>query len=247
MCDAHASTMNPRIVWALCGAGLVLVACGGATTDGGDGGACSVRPLDGQRACVLGRAKANVALTLEADANGCTGCGSSMRPCKVTVAGNTIALALEESVCPLPPDTACAEACGVPKAKCDLPPLAPGSYAVEVAASVSVGGAVRRTLVVDANATGTACALDLAPPKDIAAADFSQSCTVPEDCIAVVQGAPCAPCACPSAAIAKTALADYEATVRERTSQCAPRLQPPCAACMPVMTTCVQNICGIAK
>jgi hypothetical protein len=170
-----------------------------------------------------------------------------MLPCKVTVSGSTITLALEQRVCPLPKDVACPADCGLPKAKCELPPLAPGSYVIDVAASVRSSSSFPRTLVVEANASGTVCALDFAPPKDIAASDFGQSCNVPEDCVAIAQGNPCAPCACPSAAIAKSAVADYEATLRERTSQCAPNGGPSCAPCMTVATTCVMGKCGVMK
>lgn len=226
--------------------GVVGVACGGTTVgakaDGGSDAGCTDKTLPGKRACVIGRAKAKAALTLEADADGCLGCGSSLLPCNVHVSGRTITLGLRVRECPIPPGVGC-PICQLPKSKCEIPPLSAGTYEVVVdGAPVSPPGA-RRTLVVEDGATDTSCELGFGPTKPVSAADFPRDCTTPDDCALVVEGDGCSVCACPTGAVAKAALADYEAALREAASQCEPGGTKPCPRCLPHEAACVEGKC----
>ena len=227
--------------------GIVGVACGGTNVgsnpDGGSDAGCTDKTLPGRRACVIGRAKANAALTLEADAYGCVSCGSSLLPCDVHVSDRTITLGVRVRTCPMPPGALCPGGCQLPKSQCEIPPLAAGTYEVVVdGAPVSLPGA-RRTLVIEDGATDTSCELGVEPTKPVSAADFPRDCTTPDDCALVVEGDGCSVCACPTGAVAKAALADYEAALREAASQCEPGGTKPCPRCLPHEAACVEGKC----
>jgi hypothetical protein len=210
-------------------------------TDGGSPPGCTTFPTPLTRACVPGTAKANAAITIEVDGEGCTGCGSSLLPCKVDVTGTTIAITLEVRTCPLPENQACPAVCGVPSATCTIPPLAAGDYTIQLA-----GGGARtsedpvRRLVVTANATATSCDIpDDRKTPTISAAEYPQACTGDQDCVLVTQGDVCQPCACPSGAISKTSIETYESDLRARQSLCSSRGGAvDCAPCQTVKAHC---------
>jgi hypothetical protein len=162
----------------------------------------------------------------------------------VQVSGATITVGLRVRECPHPPDVGCPAICQLPKSDCELPPLAPGSYRVVLGGAPvsSVGPA--RTLVVEDGATDTACELDFGPPPPLSAGDFPQACATADDCAVVVEGDLCNTCACPTGAVAKTALPDYEAAMRERASQCESSGAGSCAPCIQRVPACLMGKCA---
>lgn len=153
-----------------------------------------------------------------------------MDPCKVTIDGSRIKLAMSESSC----SQACPDICAQPSASCTIPPLEPGTYTVEVAGEPPF---TRRELVV-AEQGADACALKPAEPPHLLQSDgYSVACRSDDDCRAVTVGDLCKPCACPNFAITASELDRYEANRRAVSSQCVSE-RIACAACPHVEPTC---------
>lgn len=237
---------------------VALAACGGTVTEGngggdgggggggdgggggGGGGTCTVGTLPGDRACVPGTARSNTALAIDiAASEGCLGCFTTFQPCQVDVSGTTITIAMKTRVCPPPGDQACPAICALPQTKCELPPLAAGTYTIAMSGE-RPSGRPPRTLVVTDDATSTSCTLpspgDL--PKPLDGTKYATSCSVDADCALATVGEICAPCKCPNLAIATSSLEAYGADYRARSSECAPDEGALCAACPPVKATC---------
>jgi hypothetical protein len=219
---------------------------GGSSSSSGGGGSCTIEPQDTKRACVPGIAKANTELSIEIEGTSCAGCGTSFEPCKVSVSGSTITFALDIKRCPLPEGAGCTADCAQPLVSCKVPPLDAGTYRIELARGVKSSDSTPRELVV-ANANGeTACTFAGIGGTQIDPGMFDRSCVTENDCALVVAGDACQLCACPNAAIAKTALASYEAERRERRSACLDQGgTPSCAPCATAKPACVQSKCVI--
>ncbi|MDB4933927.1 MAG: hypothetical protein JWP87_899 [Labilithrix sp.] len=239
---------------------IVLVACGGTVSavsdggaggggssggsgiDGGGGGSCTTATLAGDRACVPGIARANVALEIAVDAaEGCLGCFTTFDPCKVDVSGTTITVSMTTKTCPPPGDQACPAICALPGTTCKIPALAAGTYTIAVTGDGKRTGLPPRELVVTDDATETSCKLPQPPnlPEQLAGTKYSTSCSGNDDCVLATVGDVCAPCKCPNAAIAKSAQPAYRSDYRARTSQCRARNEEiACAACAPATAFC---------
>lgn len=232
---------------------LIAIGCTGGPNDGGassssgssgggDGGggggdaSCSEGVLSGQRACVPGTGTANTELTIQAEGIGCVGGGTSLTACNVAVNGQTITLTLESRVCTGGPETSLA--CGIPQTTCKIPPLAAGDYTIDFAGDEPNRG---RELVIGTGSSASSCSLN-GPgggQDPIAADDYDKSCTVGNDdtCTLVSEGDPCASCnACPTAAIATSAVANLESDRRARRALCVgDQTRPACAPCPPTI------------
>jgi hypothetical protein len=253
-----------HMAWTL-GAGAILtlvVACSGSTgrvgssgdtgegpaedggADGGDSASCTVTPLVGTRVCVPGTARAGAALSLEVDAKGCFGCGHSVLPCKVEVSGQRILLALEQKSCVT--TELCPGVCQLPQTTCAIPPLKAGTYTVDFADAERQSDAPVRKLLVADGAVATSCDTGNPnePPRPIVATDYPRACVGDGDCALITEGNVCAPCACANAAISKTALPTYEATVRERQALCNQGTgSASCVACEKRIAKCSAGMC----
>jgi hypothetical protein len=241
---------------------VLLAACGGGVSGGpasegassssggsssgspgsGSGDGCTVSAIDGTRACVPATAAAGQPITLSVDdPSGCLACFTTLEPCDVAVAGNTITLSLKGKYCPPAGDNACFTVCEIPSAKCTIPALAPGKYTVVVTGEGSRAGLPPRELVVSADADLTSCTLiggGLTVPS-LDGTKYARSCSVDADCRFATFGNPCQKCACPTDAISVTAGEEYEADRRASVSQCAGEKQPiACAGCPPVRARC---------
>lgn len=235
---------------------LLLVACGGdvsgvgssrgASGTSGNGGTsstgglsgtsgavatCTVQTLPGDRACLPAPA-ARTPITIAVDASkGCVGCFTTFDPCNVTVTGDRITVSMFTRTCPPAGDVGCPAVCTF-QATCTIPPLAAGTYKVDVAGGGPHAGLPDRELVVTADGA-TSCKLPSPPnePKPIPDI-YSRECATDDDCAIAKIGSVCAPCTCPNTAIAKSALPAYEADYRAATSQC-PRsdVQVKCGGC----------------
>jgi hypothetical protein len=237
-----------------------VVACGGSTTNVGDGGAdggggdggggdgggsCTTTTLPGDRACVPGLAQANMPIEFQVDAtDGCLGCFTTFDPCKVEVSGNDITISMITRTCPPPGgEQACPAICALPGTTCKLPPLAAGTYTVKVTGDGPRTGLPPRELVVtDTPGASTSCQLPRPPndPTPLDGTKYVAACTLDTDCEAATVGNVCAPCKCPNAAIATLDSAKYKADYRAGTSQCrATNDLIACAACAPLKPTCI--------
>lgn len=250
------TTVSLRMTWTLGTSALLacLVACsggiapvggdgdgggggggGGGDGGGGGGGSCTTSPLPLKRACVPATAKAGVEITIQADGDGCTGCGSTVEPCKVDVVGKSIRLSVDVKQCPLPDGLACPAVCGLPQPRCTIPPLAAGEYTIQMSTGIQVSDAPSRRLVVSATGGATSCDVPQTGgnPPPLSASDFPQICTVDDDCVIVAEGDQCKPCTCPNAAISKSARESWDGEVRVKQALCsANQGQPSCAPCL---------------
>ena len=211
---------------------------GGGGGNGGGGGSCTTATLPGDRACVPPTARAGAELTIGVDAkDGCLGCFTTFDPCQVVVSGSQITVSLTTRTCPPPGDQACPAICALPATKCKLPPLAVGTYLVAVTGE---GSHNARKLVVTADAKDTSCALSQPgmQPMPLDPSAYSTSCSVDADCASATVGDVCQPCACPNAAIAKSALQAYEGDYRAHDSQCHGTPGISCGVCAPSKATC---------
>ena len=252
-----------RTTWVFGAAAILtlLVACSGSTgrvgssgdgdggTDGGggDAGTCTVGALNATRVCVPGTAKAGAELSLEVDAQGCVGCGAAVLPCKVKISGQQILLTIEQKTCVS--SEACSAICEIPQVKCAIPPLAAGTYTVDFTEGVrSSEGPLRRLVVAD-GATATSCDTGHpdSQPLPIAAKEFPVACVIDADCSLITEGNVCTVCACPNAAIAKTAVPSYESMLRERQSLCTQGSGGgACPPCQVMVAKCNAGTCGTA-
>jgi hypothetical protein len=252
-----------------------LVACsGGVSTVGGDGGTtsssgssgsssgssgssgsssgdvgCNVAPMGVTRACVPGTATAGVAISIQAEGdNSCLGCGSSLEPCKVKVEGTKITIGLDVKSCALPEGIACPAVCMQAVATCSIPPLAAGTYTVELAGGVRSSEDPVRQLVVKAGAGESACTIGQGGGRPtIESDDFADSCTLDDDCTLVIEGDLCQPCSCPNEAIAKSALDAYQSKARALQSLCkSGGGSASCVACQEKKARCSGNKCVAA-
>ncbi len=81
----------------------------------------------------------------------------------------------------------------------------------------------------------------------VRATDFSQSCTVASDCVAVYSGDQCAPCQCPNAAIATSQASSYASKSTQAKASCGDTGNISCGAPCPATTTlCAGGKCSIA-
>jgi hypothetical protein len=217
---------------------------GGSSSGGSSSGdVCTSSPVGGNRACVPGTARANAPITVEVDAtDGCLGCDASLEPCRVSVVGERITLAMTARVCQRDDGRECPAVCMIPSVTCALPALPPGAYTVDVAGE---GQRIPpRTLVVATEASETSCALaSPGSPSELDGAKYPRACSTDDDCMLATFGNACQPCHCPSAAITKGAsdeyALEYEAERRARSSQCATRADGiACGACAPVKAEC---------
>lgn len=218
-----------------------------SSSSSSSGGTCTTGPLPVARACVPPVAKSNAPITLGIEGQGCEGCGQTLQGCSVEVKGTTITLSLTMQTCPLPPDTGCATICKLPQTTCAIPPLAAGTYIVDLVGDPGNPGvipAMPRQLVVEAGANETSCALTQGPPPPLTTDGYSKACNAPSDCAAVISGDPCAR-SCQSAVIATSALEDYEAERRARSSQCPPREYPPGGPCPQPLVSCTAGQCTL--
>lgn len=224
---------------------LLAIACGGSVDGGGasssggagstssssggssggsssGGGTCTTAAVNGNRACVPGTARANAPITVDVDAtDGCLGCFTKLEPCKVSVAGDRIVLAMSATTCPPQGDVACPAVCMIPSVKCTIPALAAGTYTVEVAGEGVRTNPSPRTLVVgDAGADSCTLLSPGTPPPPFDATKYGTSCSIDDDCTPARMGDPCKVCACPDTAIAKADAAKYQSDYRAGTSQC---------------------------
>lgn len=213
---------------------------GGGGADGGGGGSCMTSPLPLKRVCVPATAKAGVEITVQADGEGCLGCGTTVLPCKVEIVGKQIRLGGQMQSCTIPDGLGCPAFCGLPQPRCTIPPLPAGDYTIELTTGVRSSDEPTRRLVVSATATATSCDLPqgIDGPKPIVAASFAQTCGVDEDCVAVTEGDVCQACACPNAAIAKSAKDSYDGEVRAKQSLCTSGGGAACAACQERKAKC---------
>lgn len=219
---------------------------GGSSGTSGAGPSCTVQTIPGDRACVPGTGRANTPITIDVDASqGCLGCFTTFDPCSVTVTGDRITVAMVTRTCPPAGDIGCPAICTFQATTCTIPPLAAGTYKVDVVGDQPHAGLPERELVITADGA-TSCSLPSPPndPKPIADV-YPKSCTTDDDCSVATVGEVCAPCKCPNAAIAKSALPAYEADYRAATSQCPPSdAQVKCAACQERKPTCVNTAPG---
>ena len=193
-------------------------------TDGGAGGSCTNATLPGDRACVPGLAQANVPIEIAVDAmDGCLGCFTTFDPCKVDVSGQNITLSMITRSCSPPGDQACPAVCALPGTTCKLPALAAGTYTVKVTGDKARTGLPPRELVVTNDAGGSSSCKLPQPGTEPPALDgkkYGTSCTLDTDCRTATVGSLCSPCKCPNLAIAKTESAKYEADYRAGSSLC---------------------------
>ncbi len=199
---------------------------------------CRTADVAGRRGCVPGLALAGVPLSLHVDADGCLACGATLS-CAVTVAGSAIELAMSAQICP-PPGGPCPPVCLPQDATCALPPLAAGTYEVKVKGEAPRKFLPPRQLVVAADATATSCELPTTTTSsELDGSRFSTACHSDADCTLVATGDVCGCAAlCPGTAVAKTALLDYAAELRSKTSACVPDPKLQCPACEPLPVSC---------
>lgn len=259
-----------RVVFGGCILATIVACSGGISTVGGDGGAgssgagssgasggssgtsggdsaCSVAETVVTRACVPGTAAPGVAITVQAEGEdtGCLGCGKSLEPCSVQVVGQKITIGLSLKTCSLPPDTACPAICAVGVGTCTIPPLAEGTYSIELAGGAKTSGDIARQLVVKSGGASS-CTLDQGTnPPTIEADGYADSCSGDQDCALVIEGNVCQPCGCPNEAIAKSALDAFQAELRAKKSLCKDPSGggPACAACPAYKATCAGGKC----
>jgi hypothetical protein len=216
---------------------------------GGDGSAtesCVTSLVPCEKACVPGTARANTPLDVQiaGSSSSCiSGCFASLESCEVSVAGTSILLSLSERSCsPQASDQRiCALECILPSARCRIPALAAGTYTVTVAGEARISGLAPRTLVVaDTPLATSSCSLGLLPPPPLDDTKYPTACASDADCALATVGDLCKICACPNAAIAKSALETYQSDARARRSQCATRdIEAfPCAGCRRATPTC---------
>lgn len=224
---------------------VAIVACSGGSGDAGSGdagieggraeggtGACATGLFTGQRVCVPAVGSANTPITVQAEAQGCTGCGNTLEECKVTVDGSTISLSLVEKSCSSTGE--CPAICGIPQATCTIPPLAAGRYSVEIVNAPSVPTIGGRELVIGEGGTASCTLVTPAPATDIEAAAYDRTCTTGDDatCELVSVGDACQRCAaCPSAAVAKSAAETLRGDYRKAHAQCMGSLSAECEPC----------------
>ncbi len=113
--------------------------------------------------------------------------------------------------------------CGRILTKCTVPPLGPGTYAIDVIGEAeSFGGQNRRgELVVRADGDRElACTLPPFSAQSLDGGKYSKTCAIDDDCRAIVTGDVCPPCPCPNAVIAKSESTRYEGDYRVHRSQC---------------------------
>ena len=250
-----------------------IVACsGGISTVGGDGGAgssgtsggssgtsgassgsggdtsCNVASTAVTRACMPGTAAAGVPITVQAEGEdtGCLGCGKSLEPCSVQVVGQKITIGLALKTCSLPPETAFPAICAVGVGTCTIPPLAEGSYSIELAGGVKSSADFVRQLVVKNGGGETSCSLTQGTTTPTIESDgFADTCSIDDDCALVTEGDVCQPCACPNEAIAKSGLEAYQSKVRALQSQCkSTGGAPSCAPCPERKARCTGGKCN---
>ena len=253
---------------------VLLVACGGSVSGGGsssgasgssgpsgNGGtsstgglsgtsgavaSCTVQTLAGDRACVPGTGRANTPITIAVDASkGCLGCFTTFDPCNVTVTGDRITVSMVTRTCPPAGEVGCPAVCTFQATTCTIPPLAAGTYKVDVVGDGPHGGLPDRELVVTADGA-TSCKLPSPPnePKPIPDS-YPRECATDDDCAIATIGSVCAPCTCPNTAIAKSALPAYEADYRAATSQCPPSdAQVKCGGCENHKAICANRAPG---
>lgn len=245
-----------------CSGGISTVGSDGGTTSSSSGGtsgssggssgssgdtACTVDEMGVTRACVPGTAPAGVAISIQAEGdNNCLGCGATLQPCDVQVSGSKITIGLGVKRCPLPPDTGCPAVCMLAIATCSIPPLAAGTYNVELVGGIRSSGDVGRQLVVKDGTGEASCKIDQTggPPPKIESDDFADGCSIDDDCALVTEGDVCQACACPNEAIAKTALDSYQSKVRALQSLCKNGGgAPSCAPCQERKARCSGNKC----
>jgi hypothetical protein len=248
-----------------------LIACGGSTTgtfgdppgsstsssgatssssggsSSGDVSSCTTAPMGATRACVPGTAMANAPITIQVDKpTGCLGCGDTIPPCEVQIRGNVITLDANVQTCPVAHE--CPAICGLPGVTCKLPALAEGLFTVVIDGEPS-RPSPRQLLI--AAAGETSCKLPA--PGDIpetTVGSYSAACNTAADCVAVVGGDVCAPCACPSIVIATSAKSQYDHDYRAASSHCAsvgPLQGATCSPCVSrplVCTKGITNSCG---
>ncbi len=220
---------------------------GGTSGSSGANPTCTAQTLPGDRACVPGTARANTPITIAVDASdGCLGCFTTFDPCSVTVSGDQITVAMVTRTCPPAGDVGCPAVCAYQSTTCTIPPLAAGAYTVVVVGDKPRVGLPPRQLVVTPDGAASSCSLPVPPegPKPLADV-YAKTCTTDDDCAAATVGDVCAPCKCPNAAIAISAVRSYEADYRASTSQCpASDAQVKCAACQERKATCVNTAPG---
>ncbi len=97
---------------------------------------------------------------------------------------------------------------------------------------------------IDRNAVcvGGTCAA--AEPVFIVATDYDQSCTTPDDCVAIIEGNACGTCACATKAIAASAKAEYDADVEA--AVCGNQGDVLCAPCEQFEVACNAGTCELA-
>lgn len=218
------------------------------SSSSGENPTCTVQTLPGDRACVPGTARANTPITIGVDASeGCLGCFTTFDPCNVTVSGDQITVSMVTRTCPPATDIGCPAICAYQATTCTIPALPAGTYTVVVAGDKPRAGLPPRELVVTADATASSCSLPSGPegPKPLADV-YPKTCAVDADCAVATLGDVCAPCNCPNAAIATSAVPAYEADYRAATSQCvASDAQVKCAACRERKAACVTTGGGL--
>ncbi|MBX3226731.1 MAG: hypothetical protein KIT84_39075 [Labilithrix sp.] len=242
--------------------GLVfLAACGGSvgstfspdastssssSTSGGGDPTCTTSRLELSRACVPGVAAPGTPLTIEVDqTEGCLPCNPSVAPCAVSIAGNQITVSVDVTSCP-PASGECPAICGLGRATCELPPLAPGDFVVTIAGEAPNAQRRPRELVV---AAGGSASCALGPPKSASSIEpkvYEASCEKDVDCMSIVAGDLCAPCVCPNGAIAVSDGARYASDARAAYSQCE-SFDAVCGPCPPQRAVCnAAKVCDIA-
>lgn len=226
-------------------------ACGGSTTvgssdggsgldGGGDGAACTINAVPGNRACVPGTARANAPIEIAVLATeGCLGCFTTFEPCKVEVNDKLITVTMVSKTCPPPGDQACPAVCMLPRTTCTLPALSEGTYTVRVTGEGADSASPKRELVVAADGGVASCTLPSPPnpPDPMEGSKYSKSCAADADCEVVSVGSLCT-CACPNFAIAKSSLSDYESDKRAHLSQCEPASPVACGPCQSKVAKC---------
>jgi hypothetical protein len=208
---------------------------GDDASDGGSG-SCESPEIASSRACVPKRAKANAPLTIEIEGDGCLACGATPGTCDVAVdeALKKVLLTLRSRQCAVPAE-GCTKECRKAKTTCAIPPLAVGTYRLELGMGVRVSTDEVRTLLVEAAGSDASCTLPAGEPPPIDPTPSQKQCTPGNDaeCTLVIEGDVCKPCLCPTDAIAVSAKPDYDAEINARRAACdSGSGSPSCIACI---------------
>jgi hypothetical protein len=217
---------------------------GPSILDGGSRATCSVSRVSGNFACVPGIGAPNTPIEIEVGSStGCSACSATQEPCSTKVLGDVISVSMMARTCE--PGGVCDANCIRPRQKCVLPPLAEGSYTLNVDEGFPNGRSAATLVIANDPRSAVSCALPpgFSTPPNLEGS-YNTSCSVDADCALVTVGDICSACNCANSVIAKSDQAIYDADLRALRSQCEPRVggEPPCAACPALKSVCDTSI-----